>query len=155
MDILIIILVTVHIFFAALWIGGALFIEIIMNPKIRSIPQASIISEAAGNRYTIIAWTSLSALTCTGLLMTYLNGGLSFIFLLTSIEGQLLLASIILTLAAIVNGMIITVLTRRLKSHNLPVAERARLWLPRIVPINLIIGSVVLVSMILFSELVR
>ncbi len=61
-------LVTLHVLGAVVWIGGMLFLGLVLTPILRRFPapeRAALLS-AVGRRFLKIAWTTLAVLLVTG-----------------------------------------------------------------------------------------
>lgn len=66
--------VFVHILFAAFWIGGMLFLPLVILPGIRQHPDRIAILYKTGLKFRYYGWIVLSGLLATGLLSMYLRG---------------------------------------------------------------------------------
>jgi putative copper resistance protein D len=66
--------VFVHIVFAAFWIGGMLFLPLVILPGIRQHPDRIAILYKTGLTFRFYGWIALTALVATGLLNMYLRG---------------------------------------------------------------------------------
>lgn len=62
------ILVTLHVLAAVVWIGGMLFLGVVLTPVLRGHPPAerAALLRAVGRRFLKIAWTALAVLLLTG-----------------------------------------------------------------------------------------
>lgn len=94
----------VHIMSAITWIGGQLFILIILLPIMRTaLPrnERTLLFARVGQRYAVVSWIALTLLVVTGIL----NGerrGIDWTRLTASSYGQILLAKLILVAVVIV-----------------------------------------------------
>ncbi|MFQ5933920.1 MAG: DUF4149 domain-containing protein [Dehalococcoidia bacterium] len=61
-------LVTLHVLGAVVWIGGMLFLGLVLTPVLRGHPPAerAALLSAVGRRFLKIAWTTLAVLLLTG-----------------------------------------------------------------------------------------
>ena len=61
-------LVTLHVLGAVVWIGGMLFLGVVVTPILRGFPAAerATLLSAVGRRFLKIAWTTLAVLLLTG-----------------------------------------------------------------------------------------
>ena len=66
--------VFVHIVFAAFWIGGMLFLPLVILPGIRQHPDRIAILYKTGLTFRFYGWIALTALVATGLMNMYLRG---------------------------------------------------------------------------------
>jgi len=70
------ILITLHLLAAAVWIGGMLFLGLVLTPVLRYRPpdeRASLLS-AVGRRFLKVAWSALGAILVTGPLLWIKRG---------------------------------------------------------------------------------
>lgn len=61
--------VWLHILAAAVWIGGMVFLALVLVPLLRRSPdrrQASVMLQAAGRRLRVVGWAALGVLIATG-----------------------------------------------------------------------------------------
>jgi len=83
--------VYVHIVFAAFWIGGMLFLPLVILPGIKGHPDRIAILYNTGIKFRFFGWVSLIALFTTGLLNMYFRGlPFTFEFFMQSDYGTLL-----------------------------------------------------------------
>lgn len=68
------VLVFVHIVFAAFWIGGMLFLPLVVLPGIKNNPDRIAILYKTGITFRFYGWIALLGLLTTGLLNIYLRG---------------------------------------------------------------------------------
>lgn len=122
MDVLFVTLLVLHVVAAAVWVGGNTVIEFVFQRELNVInsAQAGLISKNAENAFTYMAWGALATMTVTGLIMTTMpeiDILPSHIYKLYTIDpaagtpgysGPFLLASMILTLVALVNASLLT-----------------------------------------------
>ena len=90
----------VHVIAAMTWVGGMLFIALVLVPTARTLGDAAIrarLIQDSGRRFRAIAWTALALLLLTGLLNLW-----SYPFLLRSprFHGKLGLVGLALLLSA-------------------------------------------------------
>ncbi|MDO8366671.1 MAG: CopD family protein [Saprospiraceae bacterium] len=63
-----------HIIFAAFWIGGMLFLPLVILPGIKQHPDRIAILYNTGIKFRLYGWVALLALLTTGLLNIHLRG---------------------------------------------------------------------------------
>lgn len=79
-----------HIILAAFWIGGMLFLPLVILPGIRQHPDRIAILYNTGISFRLYGWIVLTALLGTGLLNMYLRGlPLTWEFITQSSYGNL------------------------------------------------------------------
>ncbi len=69
-------LVTLHLLGAVIWIGGMLFLSLVLTPVLRARPpgeRAALLS-AVGRRFLKVGWTALGTLLLTGPTLWALRG---------------------------------------------------------------------------------
>ena len=95
-----------HLLVTAVWIGGMLFMKLVLMPGLQVIEpaQRGRLMGAIAKRFTIVAWSSVAVLLVTGILKTPSG----FLLSTESGYGQLLLAKHLLFGAMIVVGLVIT-----------------------------------------------
>lgn len=86
-----IISVFLHVFFAAFWIGGMLFLPLILLPGIKSNPERTKLLYDTGIKFRFFGWIALIGLIITGIANLYFKGlPLNMEFLTNNPFGQLL-----------------------------------------------------------------
>ncbi len=122
MDVLFVTLLVIHVVAAAVWVGGNTVIEFVFQKELGAInsSQAGLVSKNAENAFTYMAWGALATMSATGLVMISMPeiGILpDHIYRLFTIDpaagtvgysGPFLLASMLLTLVALVNASLLT-----------------------------------------------
>lgn len=79
------IILFLHIVFASLWIGGMLFIAIVLSPYVKKLPLSTKIFQEVGGRYSIVGTViGLPILFITGVLNAVNITGMEFTVLLNS-----------------------------------------------------------------------
>ncbi|MBI5309420.1 MAG: hypothetical protein HZB14_00085 [Actinobacteria bacterium] len=70
------ILVTFHVTFAALFVGGNVFMDFLLSPRLDLIPpgQAARLGEKLGNDFAIFNWVCLIGIMVSGMLIMWRNG---------------------------------------------------------------------------------
>jgi uncharacterized membrane protein len=70
------ILVTLHLLAAVVWIGGMLFLGLVLVPVLRGHPsvERAALLQAVGRRFLPIGWTALGTLLVTGTLLWSYRG---------------------------------------------------------------------------------
>ncbi len=82
--------VFLHIFFAAFWIGGMLFLPLVILPGIKQHPDRIAILYKTGITFRYYGWIALVALVTTGFSNMYLRGmPLTLVFFTQSEYGTL------------------------------------------------------------------
>jgi uncharacterized membrane protein len=93
------ILLTLHLLAVVVWIGGMLFLGLVLTPALRSRPpdeRASLL-RAVGRRFLKVAWSALGAMLVTGPLL-WVERGLE----VTPVLGvKLILVGVILLLSVL------------------------------------------------------
>lgn len=97
------ILAVSHLLFAALFVGGNVFMDFILTPRLELIPpgQAARLGEKMGNDFALFNWICLIGIMVTGSLMIWHNGFERSVFdtsfITTSYGAALLIKEIIWT----------------------------------------------------------
>ncbi|MFQ5671440.1 MAG: DUF4149 domain-containing protein [Acidobacteriota bacterium] len=92
-------LVTLHLLGAVVWIGGMLFVVLVLTPVLRGRPsvERTALLSAVGRRFLNIGWTALGVLLLTGPTLWALRG-----FHVTPALGiKLILVAVILYLSVL------------------------------------------------------
>lgn len=66
-----------HLLAAVTWIGGMVFVAVVLVPLLRRLPQASVRVEllsAVGRRFRAVGWIAIGLLVVTGLATLVLTG---------------------------------------------------------------------------------
>jgi putative copper export protein len=122
MDTLFVALLVLHVTAAAVWVGGNTVIEFVFQRKLNVInsSQAGLVSKNAENAFTYMAWGALATMSATGLMMIAMSEigilpyNLGRLFTIdpsagtVGYSGPFLLASMLLTLVALVNASLLT-----------------------------------------------
>lgn len=69
--------VWLHVIAASLWIGGMLFLALVLVPALRKLPDRRLAAElvrASGRRFRGAGWAALGVLTATGLVNLDMRG---------------------------------------------------------------------------------
>ena len=83
--------VFVHVICAAFWVGGMLFIPLILVPCIRQQPNRVLLLHKTGIKFRFYGWLAVIILFITGILNMYFRGlPLTIDFFTTSNYGKLL-----------------------------------------------------------------
>lgn len=86
-----IISVYLHILFAAIWIGGMLFLPLVLLPSIKQVSNKIDILYATGIKFRVHGWMSIFGLILTGAYNMYAKGiPFSITYLATDTYGKLL-----------------------------------------------------------------
>lgn len=99
--------VFLHVVLAAFWIGGMLFLPLVLLPSIKGHPDRVSLLYKTGMRFRFVGWIALILLIITGTL-NYVSRGLplSWDFLFQSSYGKLFLLKLLLFIIMIVLGAI-------------------------------------------------
>jgi putative copper export protein len=94
-----------HLLAAAVWLGGAIFIKVVLNPSLAQIDpqQRGKLMGTAAKRFSITAWISIIVLIITGLLKTPSD----MLFDVSSDIGIFLTIKIISVIGVVIIGLII------------------------------------------------
>ena len=96
-----------HIVFAAFWIGGMLFLPLVLLPGIKNHPDRIALLYKTGIAFRVFGWVALAGLLVTGLLNFYLRGlPFTWGFLARSGYGNLLSLKLLLFLATLAVGSV-------------------------------------------------
>lgn len=68
--------VFVHVLSAVIWVGGMLFVSLVVVPAVRHLPpkERSALMSALGRRFRVVGWTCIVLLVLTGLLNAGFRG---------------------------------------------------------------------------------
>jgi putative copper resistance protein D len=106
--------VWLHIIGVSFWIGGMLFLPLVLLSGIKNHPDRSNLLMATGLKFRFFGYIVLGLLLVTGILNIYLRGiDLSWKFLLVSRYGKLVITKLILFLCILVVSLIHDVQARR------------------------------------------
>jgi len=108
----------VHLLATAIWLGGAIFIKLILEPASRQIDprENGKLQGLIARRFTIAAWTSLVLLLITGIMKTPSEMYLDF----SSDMGRALAIKHILVAAVFAVGLIIALVAVPRMRHAAP-----------------------------------
>lgn len=97
--------VFIHIVCAAFWIGGMLFIPLVLVPGIKNQPNRILLLHKTGLKFRFYGWLAVVVLLITGFLNMYLRG-LPFTvdFFVQSSYGRLLSLKLLLFVLMLVVG---------------------------------------------------
>lgn len=88
----------IHLMSAITWIGGQIFILIVLLPILRTSlarDERTLLFAQVGRRYAVVSWIALALLVVTGFLNAH-RAGVDWTRLTTSSYGRILLAKLIL-----------------------------------------------------------
>jgi uncharacterized membrane protein len=91
----------VHVVSAITWVGGMLFIALVLVPTSRALGDATLrtrLIQDSGQRFRTVAWIALAILILTGLLNLWLQ---PFLFRSPRFQGKLGLVGMALILSAL------------------------------------------------------
>jgi len=99
--------VFIHIICAAVWIGGMLFLPLVLLPSIKNHPDRITLLYKTGVKFRLVGWICLLILAFTGVLNLYFRGvPLTWNFLTHSNYGHLLDIKVLLfTIMLIIGGI--------------------------------------------------
>ncbi len=152
-----IVLVTLHVAAAVTWIGGMIFLSIVLAPLVRSsaFPGSSALFRAAALRFRPVVWTAIAVLLTTGPLIVLQRGFGSPDRWPTMLVAKLTLVAVLL-LMTVLHDLVIGPRVSRISA--IPDRERSardqRLvrfsrWLPRF---SLIIAVVIVIAAVLLAR---
>lgn len=96
-----------HLIFASLWVGGMLFLVLVISPYVRKLPIKDQVFQEVGRTFSFYGTLiSLSALFITGIINAYNLVGLSGLFDLSNAYTRTLLHKIGVFLLVIVVSLI-------------------------------------------------
>jgi putative copper resistance protein D len=99
-------LVTLHLLGAIVWLGGSLFIGLVLVPTSRAFGETGqTLVRAAGRRFRWVAWPAIAISVGTGVVLAWQDGFLGALLdgtLLTLPRGPLFLVKAVLVLIALV-----------------------------------------------------
>lgn len=155
------VLVWVHLIAAVSWIGGTLFLSLVLAPSYRAVaskPDAGALFRATARRFRLIVWGAAAVLLMTGPLLVVSHGWPLFeparwpllLAIKLSLVGLLLLMTLAhdLVLGPRVRATLATPSDQRSASER--TIMRASTWLPRmalIVALAVLLGAVMLVRL--------
>jgi uncharacterized membrane protein len=71
----------IHVLAAITWVGGMLFIALVLVPTVRALDDAPVrtrVIRDSGRRFRVVAWMALAILVLTGVLCAQETGGSLF-----------------------------------------------------------------------------
>jgi copper resistance protein D len=99
--------VWLHIIGVSFWIGGMLFLPMVLLPAIKDHPDRRNLLMTTGLKFRFAGYIVLALLLLTGILNMYLRGiDLSWKFLVVSRYGKLVIAKLILFLLMITVSLV-------------------------------------------------
>jgi putative copper export protein len=112
--------VWLHIIGVSFWIGGMLFLPMVLLPSIKNHPDRRNLLMAPGLKFRFAGYIVLALLLVTGILNMYLRGiDVSWKFLVISRYGKLVITKIILFLLILAVSLVHDVQARkRLQSEE-------------------------------------
>jgi copper resistance protein D len=106
--------VWVHIIGVSFWIGGMLFLPVVLLPAIKNHPDRRNLLMATGLKFRFAGYVVLTLLLVTGILNIYLRGiDLSWKFLVISRYGKLVITKFVLLLLILVVSLVHDVQARK------------------------------------------
>lgn len=119
--------VWIHVICAAFWIGGMLFLPLVLLPGIRNNPQRKELLMATGLKFRFYGYVVLSLALITGLLNIVTRGlPLSWSFFTESRYGKLVSVKIILFILMIVISLVHDILAGKKAMEKSGETETAR-----------------------------
>jgi uncharacterized membrane protein len=137
------VLVWIHLLAAVTWIGGSLFLSLVLAPSYRAMaakPDAGVLFRTAAKRFRLVVWGGVALLLLTGPMLVIAHGWPLFepSRWPTVLAGKLAMVSVFLVLTAI-HDLVLGPRVRpilALPPERRSTAERRLLatasWLPRI-----------------------
>lgn len=99
--------VWLHIVCAAFWIGGMLFLPLVLLPGIKNNPERSQLLMVTGMKFRFYGYITLSILFITGITNMYFRGiSFSWEFFAISSYGKLVIVKVTLFLAILLASLI-------------------------------------------------
>jgi len=106
--------VWLHIIGVSFWIGGMLFLPLVLLPGIKNHPDRSNLLMATGLKFRFYGYIVLSLLLITGIANMYLRGiDVSWKFLVISRYGKLVITKLILFLSILAVSLVHDVQARK------------------------------------------
>jgi putative copper export protein len=106
--------VWLHIIGVSFWIGGMLFLPLVLLPAIKKHPDRSSLLMTTGLKFRFYGYIVLTLLLITGISNMFLRGiDVSWNFLLTSRYGKLVITKLILFLSVLFVSIVHDVQARR------------------------------------------
>lgn len=157
------ILVSLHLFFAAVFVGSNIFLDYLLTPRLDLIPpgQAARLGDKLGTDFAWLNWIALVGSPLTGLLLLWRLGNFSSLFDLNFFVtgyGAALLSMITIWFTLIITAAILTFYLRPRVVVKLPYdATRQQVegsrtdamdyakWMKRLARYNVISSSLVIV----------
>lgn len=94
-----------HIIFGAFWIGGMLFLPLVLLPSIKNHPDRILLLHQTGIKFRFIGWIALIGLAFTGILNMYFRGlPLTWNYISESDYGKLLSLKVLLFVLMLLIG---------------------------------------------------
>lgn len=140
------ILIFLHVIFAAFWIGGMLFLPLILLPGIKSNPQRTKLLYDTGIKFRFFGWIALIGLIVTGITNMYLKGFPFNIEFLTENEFgkllgiKLLLFCMMITISGLHDFYIGTKTIQQIQQNKIKNIKQLARWSGRI---NLILAFLI------------
>lgn len=99
--------VWLHIICAAFWIGGMLFLPLVLLPGIKNNPERSQLLMATGLKFRFYGYFALSLLLLTGITNMYFRGIIfSWDFFVISNYGKLVVVKVILFIVILLASLV-------------------------------------------------
>jgi putative copper export protein len=106
--------VWLHIIGVSFWIGGMLFLSMVLLPAIKDHPDRKNLLMATGLKFRFFGYVVLTLLLVTGILNIYLRGiDLSWKFLVISRYGKLVIAKLLLFILILTVSLIHDIQARK------------------------------------------
>ena len=106
--------VWLHIIGVSFWIGGMLFLPLVLLPAIKNHPDRSNLLMTTGLKFRFFGYIVMALLLITGISNAYLRGiDLSWKFLIISRYGKLLITKLILFLTILAVSLIHDIQARK------------------------------------------
>ena len=155
------ILVWIHLLAALTWIGGTLFLSLVLAPSYRALaskPDAGALFRATARRFRLIVWSAVAVLMLTGPLLVVFHGWPLFeparwpsvLAVKLSLVGLLLVLTLAhdLVLGPLVRAILALPSDQRQASDRTVLT--AATWLPRL---GLLVALAVLLAAVMLARL--
>ncbi len=107
MNLYYIISVFIHVICATIWIGGMLFLPLVLLPSIKKHPDRILLLYKTGVKFRLVGWICLMILALTGILNYYLRGlPLAWDYLIHTSYGKLLGLKLLLFIIMLIIGAV-------------------------------------------------
>lgn len=158
---MIVLLVWLHVLAAVAWIGGAMFMSLVLAPLVRSpkaAPEFMALFRVAARRFRVVVWSAIALLLTTGPVLLYQRGlsvlaptewphvlriklGLVAVLLLLTVAHDLLLGPAVRRISALSAGA---------RTRWEQTLVRLASWVPRV---GVLLGPAIIFAAVLLTRL--